>query len=196
MRWTVHTERPLYDTPWVRLRSLEVEQPDGTRCDYHVVRLRDLAVTAAVDDAERVLMMWRHRFVTDTWAWELPMGLVEDGESPAEAAARELEEETGWRAGSLRPLVHAQPAAGITDSRHFVFRTDDATRVGEPTERNESDRLEWIPLPKVRALITDGQIVSSATLVGVMALLLDLTAGTTGHYLHAHLMSVHTERRA
>ncbi|MCN9241324.1 NUDIX hydrolase [Streptomyces sp. RY43-2] len=178
MRWTIHGERPLYDTPWVRLRSLDVEQPDGTRCDYHVVRLRDLAVVAAVDANDRVLMMWRHRFVTDTWAWELPMGLVEDGETPLAAAARELEEETGRRPGSLRPLVHAQPAAGITDSRHHVFRTDDATRVGEPTERNESDRLEWIPLSGLRALIADGQIVSSATLVGVMALLLGLEHGT------------------
>jgi len=175
MRWTVHGERPLYDTPWVRLRSLDVEQPDGTRCDYHVVRLRDVAVTAAVDDRRRVLMMWRHRFVTDTWAWELPMGLVEDGERAVEAAARELEEETGWRPGSLRTLIHAQPAGGITDSRHFVFRTDDATRVGEPSERNESDRLEWIPLSEARAMIERGEIVSSATLVGVMALLLDLT---------------------
>lgn len=174
MRWTVYGEHSLYETPWVRLRALDVEKPDGTRGDYHVVRLRDVAVAAAVDRERRVLMMWRHRFVTGTWGWELPMGLVEDGEEPAAAAGRELEEETGWRAGSLRPLVRAEPAAGITDARHFVFRTDDATRIGEPTERNESDRLEWIPLAGVRELIERGGIVSSATLVGVMALLLDL----------------------
>lgn len=35
----------------------------------------------------QVLMMWRHRFITDSWAWELPMGLVEEGETPEEAAA-------------------------------------------------------------------------------------------------------------
>jgi 8-oxo-dGTP pyrophosphatase MutT (NUDIX family) len=174
MRWTVHAEREIHDTPWVRLRALDVEQPDGTRTDYHVVRLRDVAVTAAVDDRRRVLMMWRHRFVTDTWAWELPMGLVEDGEAPAEAAARELEEETGWRPGSLRELVYAEPAAGVTDARHFVFRTDDAVRAGEPTERNESDRLEWIGLDRIGGMIARREIVSSATLVGVMALLLDL----------------------
>ncbi|MGW0996661.1 NUDIX domain-containing protein [Streptomyces sp. NPDC002520] len=175
MRWKVHGERTLLDTPWVRLRSLDVERPDGVRGDYHVVRLRDLAVTAAVDDERRVLMMWRHRFVTDTWAWELPMGLVEDGEEPAEAAARELEEETGWRPGSLRELMYAEPAAGITDTRHFVFRTDDARRIGAPTERNESDRLEWIPLSRIRAMVVRREIVSSATLVGVTALLLGLS---------------------
>lgn len=173
MRWTVHGERSLYETPWVRLRALDVEQPDGTRGDYHVVRLRDVA--AAVDRERRVLMMWRHRFVTDTWGWELPMGLVEDGEEPDAAAGRELEEETGWRAGSLRPLVHAEPAAGITDARHLVFRTDDARRIGAPTERNESDRLEWIPLSRLAGMIARREIVSSATLVGVMALLLDIS---------------------
>ncbi|GAA2427401.1 NUDIX domain-containing protein [Streptomyces glaucus] len=176
MRWTVHGEHALYDTPWVRVRSLDAEQPDGTRTDYHVVRLRDVAVAAAVDDRRRVLMMWRHRFVTDTWAWELPMGLVEDGETPAAAAARELEEETGWRPDGMRELIYAQPAAGITDSQHFVFRADGARRVAEPVERNESDRLEWIALSDIRGMIARREIVSSATLVGVLALLLDQEA--------------------
>lgn len=180
MRWTVHGERTIHDTPWVRLRSLDVERPDGTRGDHHVVRLRDLAVTAAVDDRRRVLMMWRHRFVTDTWAWELPMGLVEDGESPEEAAARELEEETGWRPGSLRELVYAQPAAGVTDTQHFVFRTDDARRIGAPTELNESDRVEWIPLTAIPGMIARREIVSGATLVGVMALLLEPPSPASG----------------
>ncbi|MFM9582756.1 NUDIX domain-containing protein [Streptomyces caniscabiei] len=180
MRWTVHGERTIHDTPWVRLRSLDVERPDGTRGDHHVVRLRDLAVTAAVDDRRRVLMMWRHRFVTDTWAWELPMGLVEDGESPEEAAARELEEETGWRPRSLRELVYAQPAAGVTDTQHFVFRTDDARRIGAPTELNESDRVEWIPLTAIPGMIARREIVSGATLVGVMALLLEPPSPASG----------------
>ncbi|MGK4578597.1 NUDIX hydrolase [Kitasatospora sp. HPMI-4] len=176
MRWTVHGERTLLDTPWVRLRSLDVRQPDGVRTDYHVVRLRDVAVTAAVDDQRRVLMLWRHRFVTDTWAWELPMGLIEDGETPAAAAARELEEETGWRPEAMRELIYAQPAAGITDSQHFVFRADGARRVSEPTERNESDQLEWIPLTRIPGMIARRKIVSSATLVGVMAILLNAQA--------------------
>ena len=45
------------------------------------------AVAAVVNDEKQVLMMWRHRFITDSWAWELPMGLIEPGETPAEAAA-------------------------------------------------------------------------------------------------------------
>ncbi|MCH0539140.1 NUDIX hydrolase [Streptomyces sp. MUM 203J] len=177
MQWKTHGERQVYTDPWVRLSLVDVQQPDGRRLDYSVVRLRHLAVAAVVNDRREVLMMWRHRFITDTWAWELPMGLVEDGETPAQAAAREVLEETGWRPGPLRPLIYAEPANGITDAQHHVFRADTATRVGPPTERNESDRIEWIPLSRIRSMIDHRDIVSSASLVGLLHLLLDQTTG-------------------
>ena len=72
----------------------------------------NLAVAAVVNSEKQVLMMWRHRFITDSWAWELPMGLVEPDETPTEAAVREVLEETGWRTGEMRPLIYAQPAKG------------------------------------------------------------------------------------
>ena len=173
MQWKIHGERPIYENPWVNLWLVDVEQPDGHRWEHHVVKMRHLAVAAVVNDQKQVLMMWRHRFITDSWAWELPMGLIEVGETPAEAAAREVLEETGWRTGEVRPLIYAQPANGITDSEHFVFRADTAEYVGPPTERNESDRIEWIPLSELRGMIDRREIVSSGSLVGVLYLLLD-----------------------
>lgn len=101
------------------------------------------------------------------------MGLVEDGESPADAAAREVLEETGWRPGPVKPLIYAEPANGITDSQHHVFRADGATYEGPPTEKNESDRIEWIPLADVRGMIDRREIVSSGSLVGLLYVLMD-----------------------
>ncbi|MFG2384590.1 NUDIX hydrolase [Streptomyces avermitilis] len=173
MEWKTHGERQIYTNPWVNLCLVDVQQPDGRRWEYHVVRLRHLAVAAVVNDHQEVLMMWRHRFITDSWAWELPMGLVEEGESPEEAAAREVLEETGWRPGPIKPLIYAEPANGITDSQHHVFRADGATYEGPPTEKNESDRIEWIPLSEVRGMIDRREIVSSGSLVGLLYVLMD-----------------------
>lgn len=172
MRWQVTGRRLAFATPWLGVWFLDVERPDGTAGEYHVVQLRDLAVVAAVDETDRVLMMWRHRIATDSWGWELPMGLVEDGEDPQAAGARELEEETGWQPGTISPLIYAEPAGGITNTRHFLFRADGCVQVGEPTERNESDRVAWIPLAELRGMIERREVVSGATIVGVLSLLL------------------------
>ncbi len=177
MRWKTYGERRVYTDPWVDLCVIDVELPDGQRLDHRVVRLRHLAVAAVVNDRSEVLMMWRHRFITDAWAWELPMGLVEEGETPVQAAAREVEEETGWRPGPLTPLIYAEPANGITDSQHHIYRADGASYIGPPTERNESDRIEWIPLSDLRTMIDTREVISSGTLVGVLYLLLDEAAG-------------------
>ncbi|MEW2050655.1 NUDIX hydrolase [Streptomyces sp. NPDC005476] len=173
MEWKTHGERQIYTNPWVNLCLVDVQQPDGRRWEYHVVRLRHLSVAAVVNDRQEVLMMWRHRFITDSWAWELPMGLVEEGETPEEAAAREVLEETGWRPGPIKPLIYAEPANGITDSQHHVFRADGATYEGPPTEKNESDRIEWIPLSEIRGMIDRREIVSSGSLVGLLYVLMD-----------------------
>jgi 8-oxo-dGTP pyrophosphatase MutT (NUDIX family) len=173
VRWKTHGERRIYANHWLNLDLIDVEKPDGRRYEHHVVRLRNLAVAAVINDRREVLMMWRHRFVTDAWAWELPMGLIEDGESPAQAAAREAEEETGWRPGPMTPLIYAEPANGITDTQHHIFRADGATHIGPPTEKNESDRIEWIPLARVRDMIDRREIISGASLLGLLYVLMD-----------------------
>ncbi|RKN12234.1 NUDIX hydrolase [Streptomyces radicis] len=173
MRWKTYGERQVYTNPWLNLCLIDVELPDGQRFDHHVVRLRHLAVAVVLNEHREVLMMWRHRFITDAWAWELPMGLVEEGETPAATAAREVEEETGWRPGPMRPLIYAEPANGITDAQHHVFRADTATHIGPPTELNESDRIEWIPVDRIRGMIDRREIISGGSLVGLLYLLVE-----------------------
>jgi 8-oxo-dGTP pyrophosphatase MutT (NUDIX family) len=174
MEWLIHGRRSIYESSWVSLEMVDLELPDGRRFEQHVVRMaRPVAAVVAVDDHDRVLLMWRHRHVTDTWGWEIPAGRVEEGESPIEAAARETEEETGWRPGELRPIVVSQPSSGSVDSRHHLFRADGAEHIGPPTDITEAERIEWVPLDQVRPLIDQGKIVSGATLIGLLHVLSD-----------------------
>jgi ADP-ribose pyrophosphatase len=63
-----------------------------------------------VNDQDQVLMLWRYRFATEQWGYELLGGLVEEGEAPSDTAAREIEEESGWRPiGEPEHLISFEP---------------------------------------------------------------------------------------
>ncbi|HEY5457605.1 MAG TPA: NUDIX hydrolase [Acidothermaceae bacterium] len=178
MRWTVHGERTVYDSDWVRLALVDVEIPgeDGRRFEHHVLRMPQPASGVVVHDADRgVLLLWRHRFVTDTWGWEIPAGRAEAGETPEVAAAREVLEETGWRPGSLRELAAYHPNNGMSDLTFHLFMADDATLVGAPTDPSESERIEWVQLRAVRDLVRRGDVHDGLSLTALsMALLFEL----------------------
>jgi 8-oxo-dGTP pyrophosphatase MutT (NUDIX family) len=153
------------------LGEVDVELPDGERFWHHVLRLHRVVMTVLVNDDDQVLLMWRHRFVQNPWGWELPGRLIDEGEEPIETAARELEEETGYRAGRLEHLVTFQPMVGMVGSEHVVFVGRDPEKIGAATEVNESDRLEWVPLSSVSGLIADWKIWNSGSLVALLRLM-------------------------
>jgi 8-oxo-dGTP pyrophosphatase MutT (NUDIX family) len=168
MRWTVHGERTIYESEWISLCMVDVEIPGGERFEHHVVRMPANAAGAVVHDADRgLLLLWRHRFITDTWGWEIPAGRIDHGESPLDAASRETLEETGWRAGPMRPLVRYQPTNGLSDQAFHIFLAEGATYVGEPTDPGESERIEWVPIDEVRSLITRGEMQDGLSLTAI-----------------------------
>jgi 8-oxo-dGTP pyrophosphatase MutT (NUDIX family) len=153
----------------LRLVLVDVEIPDGDRFEHHVVRFPNHAAGTIVRDAERgVLLLWRHRFITDTWGWEIPAGRIDPGETPEQAAARETLEETGWQPGPLAPLFRYQPTNGVSDQSFHIFTADGATHVGEPTDRGESERVEWVSVPELRKLVQDGQMLDGLSLTSIL----------------------------
>ncbi len=180
MRWTVHGERAIYESEWVSLTLVDVELPDGTRFEHHVVRMPAGASGVVVDDPARgVLLLWRHRFATDTWGWEVPAGRIDEGESPDEAARREVLEETGWEPGPLERLTTYFPHNGTSDLAFHLFRAAGATHRGEPTDPFEAERIEWVPWPRVRELVADGQVRDGLSLTALLWALAYLPGGST-----------------
>lgn len=158
------------------LSIADVELPDGVRFEQYVLRVPAAAIVAVVDDG-RVLMMRRHRFIIDRWVWELPGGYLDPDEDPAVCAAREVEEETGWRPRAMRPLVSFQPMVGTIDQPNLVYLADGADHTGAAPDINEAERIGWIPLGEVRDRIAAGEIVGSGSVTGLLAVLLEQVTG-------------------
>jgi 8-oxo-dGTP pyrophosphatase MutT (NUDIX family) len=168
MKWVVHGERAVYESPWVSLALVDVEVPGGERFEHHVVRMPGEASGVVAVDRDRVLLIHRHRFITDTWGWEIPAGRVEAGEDPMAAGERETLEETGWRPGPLTRLFAYFPAIGLLDQRFNVFVADGAAHVGEPADASEADRVEWVPIEELPGLIRGGEIQDGYSLTALL----------------------------
>jgi ADP-ribose pyrophosphatase len=168
-QWRVFGERRVYDRDWVRLDLVDVQTSGGARFEHHVVRLGRIAIALIVNDREEALMLWRHRFPTDQWGYELLGGLVEDGEQPAVTAAREAREESGWQPlGKPEPLIAFEPLPGQVTAPTEVFLWRTAQRAGEPTDPDEIGRVEWVPLAWVGALARRRQLLGSGNLVPLL----------------------------
>ena len=143
--WITHsTLREVYSSWWLTLRIDDVEKPDGSHTAHEVVRGPDAAGMVVLHPDRGILMIWRHRFMPDTWGWEIPGGAIDDGESPDEAARREFYEETGWSVrGDTRLLSRHHPSVGLVNQTFSIFLGHEAEHVGEPPDANEAVRVEW-----------------------------------------------------
>ncbi|WP_434450305.1 NUDIX hydrolase [Lentzea sp. E54] len=164
-QWTVHGTRRIYESEWMSVDLDDVEVPQGDRFEHHVVRLPYPSTAVVVVDDDKVLLMWRHRFTTDSWGWEIPAGRLEAGETAEDAAVRETEEETGYRV-SVEPLVTIHPLNGICSQVVPIFVGTGATKTGEH-DPAEAVRVEWVPLGEVPAMIRKGLVPCGITLAGL-----------------------------
>jgi 8-oxo-dGTP pyrophosphatase MutT (NUDIX family) len=172
VRWTVHGAQPIYDSDWVRLELVDVEIPGERRFQHHVIRMPCAASGTVIEDPERgILLIWRHRFITDTWGWEIPAGRIDPGETAEQAAHREALEETGWRPGPLQHLTTYHPTNGISDHTFHLFAAQGAEYVGEPSDPSESERVEWVPTQAVAEIVGRGQMTDGLSLTAVLYVL-------------------------
>jgi 8-oxo-dGTP pyrophosphatase MutT (NUDIX family) len=171
MGWKNLGEKPVVDTPWFRLNMADVELPGGRRrLDHYVLRLPPVVLAAVLDAEDRVLMLWRHRFIPDTMGWEIPSGIADPAEDLAVAAAREACKESGWEPQGLEPLIRLEAGSGLSDSVNHVYWTRRAIHRGDPPAAFEAERVYWIPLVDVPGFIAAGQVRSAVTAAALMLL--------------------------
>jgi len=166
-QWTIHGETLVDENRHIRLSTVDITLPDGVTFTQYVVKMPPAAMTLVMNDQRDVLLMRRHRFIIDQWVWELPGGYVATAEDVEIAAAREVEEETGWRPRSMEHLVTFQPAIGSVDQPQIIYLACGADPTGTVPDVNEASEIRWWPLDDAVDMIARGEIVGASTVVAV-----------------------------
>lgn len=175
---------------------VDVEAPDGHRVpEHHAIRVPfgaagvlvvrtepsgirdgpDAATKSSAPQAE-LLLLWRHRFIPGSTGWEIPAGRIEAGETPAQAAAREALEETGYAVAGLESLARWHPSSGLSDQTFHVFVATEAQRVAEPQDTHEAERIAFVPLREAARALDAGEIPDGMTTVALYAYLRRVSA--------------------
>jgi 8-oxo-dGDP phosphatase len=161
--WQTVSERAVFESPEVWFGQVDVRLPSRERIWRPVVRVPRLALVLLLDSQDRALLVWRHRFAVGRWGWELPGGPVDAGEGPYEAAARELEEQTGYRAGRLQPMVTVQAAPDFAAGERVVLLGRDGLEIAAPVTSEPVDRAEWVPVGMLPELMARGELWDATT---------------------------------
>ncbi len=150
----------------------EVELDNGHRARFEVLYHPGAAAVLPFLDDGRVLMLRQYRYPIREWMWEVPAGKLDPGESSEVCVVRELEEETGYRAGRIERLGEVLTAAGFTDERIHLYTAHDletGTLDRGPAEQIEMHEMEF---DDVVAMIERGEIVDAKTIATFTHLLL------------------------
>ena len=168
----ISSER-LYSGRIVNLDADTVRFPDGSTGRLEMLRHPGAsAVVPFLDDPgepdPRVILLRQFRHAAEGVIWEVPAGRLDSGESPETCARRELEEETGMRAGTLERLTTIYTTPGFTDERIHLFLAHELEAGAHRREADEFMELHPLRWSRVLEMVRSGEIQDGKTLVALM----------------------------
>lgn len=160
------SSRVEYDGRILKLEVDGVLLPDGTKSVRECVRHSGGAAVLFIED-NKVALVRQYRYLYGKEIYEIPAGKVEKGEDPSAAALRELEEETGYRAKKLTPLLKIYPSPGYTDEIIHIYLAEDCEKARQKLDDGEFLDVVRMPVGEVLGLIDRGEICDAKTVAAV-----------------------------
>ncbi|WP_139983565.1 NUDIX domain-containing protein [Nocardioides litoris] len=173
--WPVTDTEDLHRDGWVvALRADRVTTPDGATARRLVVEHPGAAVVLAVDDDDRVLLLWQYRHPAGRRFVEVPAGLLDGDadEEPIAVARRELREEAQLQAEEWTHLASSYPSPGITTEVQHLFlarRLSPADRGDFELHHEEADMTSaWVPFSELHDAVLDGRVADGPVIQCVL----------------------------
>jgi ADP-ribose pyrophosphatase len=154
---------PIFSVTWDHALD-----PDGFEIKRAIVQHQGSAVVMPVDARGRVLLVKQYRLPARRYMWELPAGRVDKGESVQRAARRELAEETGYRARSLKKLAEFYASPGFLAEKMTIFLATGLTAGNSTPMEDERIETRWFTAREIDRLIRTGKVLDAKTMIGFL----------------------------
>ncbi|HMY18398.1 MAG TPA: NUDIX hydrolase [Polyangium sp.] len=177
--WSVLRSQTIVDRKWLTVKEQHIALPHGGEIgEFHLIESPDWASTLAITETGRLVMVDQYRHGAARVSRELPAGMIDPGETPEQAARRELEEETGYVAEHWEHLltINTEPARH-TNRAHFYFAKGARLAGDQRVEPSEFIHVALVEPNELLRAIADGTIVHG---VHVGAIMLAVARGLVG----------------
>ena len=158
--WKVLESEYLVRRPWLTARRDRLELPDGRIIpEYYVLEYPDWVNVIAITKDGQFVMERQYRHATRKISLELPCGVMEEGETPLEAAQRELLEETGFGGGQWKKLMELSPNPSAMSNMTHCFLAIGVEKIAEQ-HLDETEELSVLFMTKeeVKRMLNENQI--------------------------------------
>lgn len=162
------TSEPIFQGKIIALQVDTIQLPNGGTATREIVRHPGAAAVLALID-DRMLVVEQYRKPMEKFQIEIPAGKLDAGEDPIIAAARELEEETGYRAGSLRPISAFYTSPGFADEKLYLYVAEELVKGESRPDEDEFLAVEAITFEEAQQYIKEERISDAKTILAVYA---------------------------
>ncbi|MBC2596289.1 NUDIX hydrolase [Ruficoccus amylovorans] len=132
---------------------------DGRSGDFYIIHCNDWVQTVPLTEDGQVILVRQYRFGTQALSWEVPGGIIDDGEEPVAAGLRELVEETGYRCKTSRLLAQCYPNPALQENRTFFVLAEGCTlHSGQNLDQHEELEVKLFPVAEVSRMARNGKI--------------------------------------
>ena len=164
--------RNIYKGKVVTLDVDTVRLPNGVMVDLEVVRHPGAAAIVPLKEDGTVILIKQFRHAAGGFIYEVPAGKLHPGEDPRECAARELEEEVGYRPGKLELVSSIWTAPGFTDEVIHIYKATELTKGRQQLDRDEVLEIIEVSMHDAIEMIQTGAIRDAKTMVGLQSVFL------------------------
>ncbi len=151
----------------VEAHCVGVKMHDGEVVQRDFLKYLGAAVILPVLDDGSIVMIRNYRFALGEYLWELPAGMLDEGEAPEVCAVRELAEETGYRAGKIERLGGFCATPATSDEFLDAYLATELENGTQNLETYEDITVEVLPEKKVRQMVADGTIHDGKTIASL-----------------------------